>query len=345
MAFHVSRNVGWGSNYTPDPSQYYTFKMWFYIDVDVECIAMNNGVATIRVWGNYRVVNSATGGPPNRIGAASDYAVLAGGTWDKSAYAFDPAQNYYKRALPMVPNASQDFINNRLVLEFRGDTYIREGNHSSCWVKGGTINPNYDGATFDRTYPIDVTFPLEIPATGDVPVLTWTTSGWTPPHLQEWLVQETWASWFDLKWNATLHFDANGGSNAPADAVVETTGGSAVVTIPNGKPTWTWHRFDGWSRNRSATIPDYRPGDRVTVNRNENPVTLYAVWTEWYRVGDVRYNGTYRTTHRSGGKCHLRKNGAWVEMRSIDAGFTEPIDPPNRRKNGRWQNQYKIGSP
>jgi len=345
MAFHISKQVGWGSNRTPVISDSSSYKYFFCVDADVEAVGMNGSTATIRVWGTYRVLNSAAGGPPNRIGAASDFAVLAGGAWDKNAYAFAGGTNYYMANLPMMPNASSDFLNNKLILEFRGDTYSATGNHSSVWKKGGTVDPNYDGSTFDRTYSFDTTFTLEIPAAGDVPVITWTSSGWGPPSTYEWLTQQTWVSWFDLRWDATLHFDANGGSNAPANAVVEATGGSAQVTIPNEIPTWTWHRFDGWSRNQSATIPDYHPGDRVTVNRNDNPVTLYAVWTEWYRVGDVRYNGTYRTTHRSGGKCHLRKNGAWVEMRSIDAGFTEPIDPPNRRKNGRWQNQYKIGSP
>lgn len=343
MAFHISKSVGWGSNYAPNPGQPYTYKYFFSVELDVEPISLVENVATIHVWGTYRVQNSATGGPPNRIGAASDFAVLAGGSWDKSAYAFSGGTNYYQAGLPMMPNAGSDFVNNSIVLEFRGDTYSATGNKSSVYAKGVGVNPNTQGGTFDTTYSIDTTFTLRIPETGDVPVITWTSSGWAPPSTYEWLNQQTWASWFDLKWNATLHFDANGGSNAPTDAVVETTGGSTAVTVPDGVPTWEWHRFEGWSTSNTATVPSYHAGDKITVQRNNPTITLYAVWTEWYRVGDVRYSGIYKTTHRNGGKCHIRENGKWVEMRSIDAGYTTPIDPPNRRKNGRWQNQYKIG--
>ncbi len=342
MAFHISRNVGYGSNTTPNPAVYSTFKYWFYIDCDVDVVGMSGDVATIRVYGTYRVVNSTSGGPAN-VRAASDFAVLAGGSWDRSAHAFN-GENYYMRALPCMPNADSDLLNNKMLLEFRGDTYRPNGNHSSVWAKGGTINPNYDGSTFDRSYNFDKTFTITIPAAGDVPIITWTTSGWGGPTAYEWLVQETWASWFDLKWDATLHFDANGGSNAPADIVHEATGGAETITIPDTVPTWEWHRFDGWADTRDGN-PRYHAGDTITIDKNSPTKTIYAIWTEWYRVGDVRYSSTFRTTHRSGGKCHIRQNEAWVEMRSIDAGQPTPIDPPNRYYGGRWQNQYKIGQP
>lgn len=148
----------------------------------------------------------------------------------------------------------------------------------------------------------------------------------------------------DVSWDATLYYNANGGSGAPATATAKETGSSHTFTIDNTIPTWEWHRFEGWATSASATTPQYHGGDTISVSKDSPTVTLYAVWTEWYRVGDVRYNGIYKTTHRSGGKCHLRKNGSWVEMRSIDAGSTDPIDPPNRRYGGKWHNQYKIGS-
>ena len=149
----------------------------------------------------------------------------------------------------------------------------------------------------------------------------------------------------DVSWTARVRYDANGGSGAPSEQSHTQSSESYTFTIPDTIPTWTWHRFEGWSTDRTATVPQYRPGDSITVHKNDQTITLYTVWTEWYRVGDVRYSGTYRTTHRSGGKCHIRENGSWVEMRSIDAGKTSPVDPPNRRRNGRWQNQYKIGQP
>ena len=147
----------------------------------------------------------------------------------------------------------------------------------------------------------------------------------------------------DVSWDATLNYNANGGSGAPSAQTHRQSGDSYTFTIPNTVPTWEWHRFEGWSTSSTATTPSYHGGDQFTVYKSNPDRTLYAVWTEWYRVGDVRYSGTFKTTHRSGGKCHLRQNGNWVEMRSIDGG-TEGNDPPSRRLNNKWLNQYKIGS-
>lgn len=149
----------------------------------------------------------------------------------------------------------------------------------------------------------------------------------------------------DVSWTATLDYNANGGSGAPSAQTHKQSGDTYSFTVSNTVPTWEWHRFEGWATSSTATTPQYHAGDTITISKSNPTVTLYAVWTEYYRCGDVRYSGVFKTTHRSGGKCHIRQNGEWVEMRSIDAGQTSPVDPPNRRENGRWQNQYKIGQP
>lgn len=149
----------------------------------------------------------------------------------------------------------------------------------------------------------------------------------------------------DVSWTATLRYNANGGSGVPADQTFTTNAGTYSFTIPDTVPTRTNYRFEGWDTNSAATVARYHAGDTFTINKSNPTITLYAIWTEYYRVGDVRYSGTYRTTNRSGGKCHIRQNGDWVEMRSIDAGHTAPLDPPNRRRGGQWENQYKIGAP
>lgn len=148
----------------------------------------------------------------------------------------------------------------------------------------------------------------------------------------------------DVSWDATLNYDANGGSGAPSGETHRQSADSYAFTVSNTIPTWEWHRFDGWATSSTATTPQYHGGDTITIHKNDPTVTLYAVWTEYYRCGDVRYSGVFKTTHRSGGKCHIRQNGNWVEMRSIDAG-TVTNDPPQRYYGGAWHNQYKIGSP
>lgn len=62
-----------------------------------------------------------------------------------------------------------------------------------------------------------------------------------------------------------------------------------------------------------------------------------------YRPGNVRYNGEWKSTNRSVGKCHVRQNGQWVEMRTLNGG-SGTGNPPSRRTGGAWKNQYKIGS-
>lgn len=62
-----------------------------------------------------------------------------------------------------------------------------------------------------------------------------------------------------------------------------------------------------------------------------------------YRPGEVLTNGTWKSTNRSAGKCHLRSGGSWVEMKTSDGG-TGTGNPPSRRTSGTWKNQYKIGS-
>ena len=62
-----------------------------------------------------------------------------------------------------------------------------------------------------------------------------------------------------------------------------------------------------------------------------------------YRPGAVLTGGAWKSTNRSGGKCHLRSGGSWAEMKTADGG-TGTGNPPSRRTSGTWKNQYKIGS-
>lgn len=62
-----------------------------------------------------------------------------------------------------------------------------------------------------------------------------------------------------------------------------------------------------------------------------------------YRPGAVRVSSAWKSTNRTGGKCHLLKNGSWVEMKTNDGG-TGTGNPPSRRTSGAWKNQYKIGT-
>ena len=72
--------------------------------------------------------------------------------------------------------------------------------------------------------------------------------------------------------NYTVTFNANGGSNPPAN---QTKTHGVNLTLSSEKPTKTGYTFKGWSTSNDSTV-EYAPGATYTANED---VTLYAVWT------------------------------------------------------------------
>ena len=75
----------------------------------------------------------------------------------------------------------------------------------------------------------------------------------------------------------TIAFDANGGSNAPANIPAEY---DETVYIPRSTPTRSGYRFLGWSLTSGSIGAAYQPGDKVKglVADEGGEVILYAVW-------------------------------------------------------------------
>ena len=142
-------------------------------------------------------------------------------------------------------------------------------------------------------------------------------------------------------WTATVHYDANGGTGAPADqtASVNPDYNTKTFTVSNTVPTRTNYRFEGWSYGGNT----YHGGDTVTVPANAPTANLVAIWTEFYRPGERRVSGTWSSHNRSGGGCERKVSGTWTEMRTIDGG-TGTGDEPTRKSSGTWYNQRKLGA-
>ena len=69
-----------------------------------------------------------------------------------------------------------------------------------------------------------------------------------------------------------ITYNATGGSNAPSDTFVyHQTGGSLSEDIP-AKGDYT---FLGWALSADADVPDYEPGESISVTAD---TTLYALW-------------------------------------------------------------------
>ena len=115
--------------------------------------------------------------------------------------------------------------------------------------------------------------------------------------------------------NYVLHFEANGGKDAPADQILPSQSPSLdssgnVKTDANGnkiyvgrmnitdqKPTRTGYNFLGWSTSKVARSASFAPGDEVQIEGGD--VTLYAVWS---RANGNTYAGgsTAGNTPRTG---------------------------------------------
>lgn len=85
------------------------------------------------------------------------------------------------------------------------------------------------------------------------------------------------AQWTAISvYKATIKFNANGGSNAPASFIVQNSSSSISVTLPSGQPTRTGYTFLYWKYNNNF----YDPGDTLTVtgSTSGNICTFVAQW-------------------------------------------------------------------
>ena len=104
---------------------------------------------------------------------------------------------------------------------------------------------------------------------------------WTAGKRQNYGAEKlTWVSFRDTAAAYTIHFDPNGGSNAPEDQV---KGHNVDILLTEDVPSRANVSFLGWSTQRAAADPEYLPGDSFGLNAD---TTLYAVWEE-FQPGEI----------------------------------------------------------
>ena len=77
-----------------------------------------------------------------------------------------------------------------------------------------------------------------------------------------------------------LKYDANGGTNAPAE---ETAYFGMPYKVTLKKPNYEGKYFLGWSTNKNANVASYLQNDTIPANifaGTSSTVTLYAIWTD-----------------------------------------------------------------
>lgn len=204
MAFNINKTISWRAGAgTPE-------KYVFNLNVDLNVVSISGQIATISMVGTYGVQNY----PNNSRNsfAASDFAVLSKGDVDPWNYPFTPGTSYYEESLPFATSAPQSVIDG-ILIEFRGDTWISDPvnnrNRSTLYSEpSGIVLNAYDGADY-KTFSINTTFTVDISGTGDIPILTWVTSGANNSLSYSWLEHEVWVSWFDLDYRPGATLDTN----------------------------------------------------------------------------------------------------------------------------------------
>ena len=97
----------------------------------------------------------------------------------------------------------------------------------------------------------------------------------------------------------TLHYDANGGSGAPADQVVTSTALYVQIPVSSTIPVRDGYTFKSWANTRTGRVV-YNYGNSATIAQGaDNTKTIYAIWEahvhswgEWTSNG----NGTHTRT-------------------------------------------------
>jgi len=154
-------------------------------------------------------------------------------------------------------------------------------------ANGGTNAPSSQ----TKTYGVALTLTTVIPTRANYRFIGWskdrnaTAASYTAGGSYTDNASATfYAVWKYTPETYTVRYDANGGSNAPAS---QTKTYGIPLTIASAKPTRTGYAFLGWATSKTATVPEYVPGDSYT---DEVSATLYAVWRYVPKTYTVSYD-------------------------------------------------------
>ena len=111
----------------------------------------------------------------------------------------------------------------------------------------------------------------------------------------------------------SIYFDANGGLNAPATLMVESSEERTYFIIPSETPTREGYTFVGWSDDPAAIYPSIMPGSEAVLTDLE--FTLYAVWNK-------------------------NPDGGALNKVKVDGSWKEPT--PNVKVYGLWKQVKKA---
>lgn len=154
-------------------------------------------------------------------------------------------------------------------------------------ANGGNVAP----ASLTKTYGITMTLPTSTPTRRNYSFVGWskdrnaTSATYSAGgSFTENADVTLYAVWRYSPETYTVSYDANGGSNAPTS---QTKTYGVSLTLSTQSPVKSGYAFLGWATSKSATAPEYAPGDSYT---EDTGATLYAVWKYIPKTYTVSYN-------------------------------------------------------
>ena len=149
----------------------------------------------------------------------------------------------------------------------------------------------------------------------------------------------------------TLHYDANGGSGAPADQVVTSTALYVQIPVSSTIPVRDGYTFKGWANTRTGRVV-YNYGNSATIAQGaDNTKTIYAIWEahvhswgEWTSNG----NGTHTRTCSTDSSHTETNDCSGGEPTCTEKAICENCHAPMATRSATilngWLIQNSIGS-
>lgn len=243
-------------------------------------------------------------------GSGTSYS--AGGSYTANAAVTLYAQWYAPYTVSYDANGGTGTVESQVkvyntALTLRQNAYTREGYEFGLWntVSNGTGTPYQGGAsytaneaatlyaiwnpyvTYDanggsgapeaqlKTFGADLKLTTAVPTRAGFSFRAWNVArdGSGTAYMPASDYTQDAALTLYAIWDATVTFDANGGSGAPAP---QTSMDGTVITLPSTAPSWAGHTFLEWNTESDGSGDSYQPGG--LYDASDGDVTLYAKW-------------------------------------------------------------------
>lgn len=191
MATHITKTVAWNDTYE--------YKYKITLDADFEVVSVVGNIATVNITGNYIVAQSEHDQEMVAV-PASDFGFLFEGEVLPAAPTTAIPGDHYMEAIPTLFGGSAEQYRDKMLLEFRGDTYRADGgNFTNLWTKSDGLIINRKFGNTSTAVPLNITLQVDVSDGGRSPILSWSTTYVTfNPTTYHWGDSVAWVSFVDL---------------------------------------------------------------------------------------------------------------------------------------------------